>query len=193
MPEKLWKRKGPAESAHPCAAICRADAPQSGVFLCFPHAPSVPQNSFDPFLVQPFADDDEHLLPCRNGGCGQAVGGGIQLHPAGGILHKALDPQHPAAGGIREQAGNARFQLLPGQAQLEEIRRTECIVRIKAELFAVSMLIATGIQRRKIRILQVGPVLDQKIFFRQGTAALAGRKGTLQVSMALSRWAWVAS
>ena len=43
------------------------------------------------------------------------------------------------------------------------------------------MLIATGIQRRKIRILQVGPVLDQKIFFRQGTAALAGRKGTLQV------------
>ena len=43
------------------------------------------------------------------------------------------------------------------------------------------MLIATGIQRRKIRILQVGPVLDQKIFFRQGAAALAGRKGTLQV------------
>ena len=54
-------------------------------------------------------------------------------------------------------------------------------MHIKAELFAVGMLIAAGIQRCKICILQVGPVLDQKIFFRQGAAALAGRKGTLQV------------
>ena len=88
----------------------------------FSRAFSAPQNSFDPFPVQPLADDDEHLLPCRNGSRGQAVCGGIQLHPAACILHKTLDPQHPAAGSIREQAGNARFQLLPGQTQLKEIR-----------------------------------------------------------------------
>ena len=38
------------------------------------------------------------------------------------FLELGLPRQHPAAGGIREQAGNACFQLLPGQAQLEEIR-----------------------------------------------------------------------
>ena len=189
------EKKRARQKAHTHVPRSAGPMHRKAVFFCVSRTlPQFRKTASIRFLSNPSPMTMSTSCPAGMGGRGQAVGGGIQLHPAGGILHKTLDPQHPAAGGIREQAGNACFQLLPGQAQLEEIRRTECIVRIKAELFAVGMLITAGIQRRKIRILQVSPVLDQKIFFSVRVRLhLQAARARFRWSMALSRWAWVAS
>ena len=92
---------------------------------------------FQPGLVQPLADDDEHLLSLRDGGRRQTGGGSIQLIPLAIILHEAFHPEDISAGGVSEEGRDVLFQLSTGQAQLEEVGRGESIVRVEVELFVV--------------------------------------------------------
>ena len=64
---------------------------------------SLSQVFFQPGLVQPLADDDEHLLSLRDGGCRQTGGGSIQLIPLAIILHEAFHTEDISAGGVGEE------------------------------------------------------------------------------------------
>ena len=68
--------------------------------ICFIVENSSSQVFFQPGLVQPLADDDEHLLSLRDGGRCQTVGGSIQLVPPAIILHEAFHTEDISAGGV---------------------------------------------------------------------------------------------
>ena len=99
---------------------------------------SLSQVFFQPGLVQPLADDDEHLLSLRDGCSRQTGCGGVQLIPLAALLHEALHPENPAAGGIAEEGRDIPFQTGTGQAQFEEIGRGKGIVLLKMELFQLA-------------------------------------------------------
>ena len=83
-------------------------------FCCFCVENSGLEPGFNGRFVQSFANDDEHILPLRDGFQRSADSGGVQLQPAGGALRvrcKALHPQHMAAGGIRKQMVGSSLQL----------------------------------------------------------------------------------
>ena len=61
---------------------------------------------------------------------GQAVGGGVQLHPAALVLHEAFRPQHMAARGVGEEGRDILFELLAREAQLQKVGRTKGPMRL---------------------------------------------------------------
>ena len=74
------------------------------------------QFCFNGGFIQCLTNDDDYLLPLRDGRKGAADGGGVQLQPAarrGG--RKALDPQHPPALRCVEQPLCGGLQLLRGE------------------------------------------------------------------------------
>ena len=89
--------------------------------LCFIVENSSSQVFFQPGLVQPLADDDEHLLSLRDGGRRQTGGGSIQLVPPAIVFHEAFHPEDVSTGGVDEEGRDVLFQLSAGQAQLEEV------------------------------------------------------------------------
>ena len=73
---------------------------------------------------------DEHFLPLGDSVCRQAVGGGVQLHPAVLVLHEAFRPQHMAARGVGEEGRDILFELLAREAQLQKVGRTKGPMRL---------------------------------------------------------------
>ena len=62
--------------------------------------------------------------------CRQAVGGGVQLHPAVLVLYEAFRPQHMAARGVGEDGRDILFELLAREAQLQKVGRTKGPMRL---------------------------------------------------------------
>lgn len=79
---------------------------------------------------QPLPDHDEHFLPLGDSVCRQAVGGGVQLHPAVLVLYEAFRPQHMAARGVGEEGRDILFELLAREAQLQKVGRTKGPMRL---------------------------------------------------------------
>ncbi len=102
--------------------------------ICFLVENSLPQLFFQPGLVQPLADDDEHLLSLRDGGRCQTGCGGVQLIPLAAVLQPALHREDPAAGGIAEEGRDIPFQTGTGQAEFEKIGRGKGVVLLKMAL-----------------------------------------------------------
>mgnify|MGYP006961000990 CR=1 FL=1 len=116
-------------------------------FCCFCVENSGLEPGFNGRFVQSFANDDEHILPLRDGFQCSAGSGGVQLQPAGGALRvrcKALHPQHMAAGGIRKQVVGSGLQLLQRQVLLQKAQRAEGFVLVKMQLFAAGLPAAAG-------------------------------------------------
>ena len=90
----------------------------------------IPLISLNPFFLQPLPDHDEHFLPLGDSVCRQAVGGGVQLHPAVLVLHEAFRPQHMAARGVGEEGRDILFELLAREAQLQKVGRTKGPMRL---------------------------------------------------------------
>ena len=124
-------------------------------FCCFCVENSGLEPGFNGRFVQSFANDDEHILPLRDGFQRSADSGGVQLQPAGGALRvrcKALHPQHMAAGGIRKQMVGSSLQLLQRQVLLQKAQRAEGFVLVKMQLFAAGLPAAAGRNGGKVGI-----------------------------------------
>ena len=131
-------------------------------FCCFCVDNSGLEPGFNGRFVQSFANDDEHILPLRDGFQCSARSGGVQLQPAGGALRvrcKALHPQHMAAGGIRKQVVGSGLQLLQRQVLLQKAQRAEGFVLVKMQLFAAGLPAAAGRNGGKVGIGKPCPVL----------------------------------
>ena len=103
------------------------------------------QVCFNGSFIQPLTDDDDYLLPLRDGRKGAAGGGGVQLQPAacrGG--RKALDPQHLPALGRCEQPLCGGLQLLWGEVQFQKAKGGKGRVLVKMQLFAAGLPVAAG-------------------------------------------------
>ena len=85
-----------------------------------------PQSVLSPALP----DHDEHFLPLGDSVCRQAVGGGVQLHPAVLVLYETFRPQHMAARGVGEEGRDILFELLAREAQLQKVGRTKGPMRL---------------------------------------------------------------
>ena len=72
----------------------------------------------------------KHFLPLGDSVCSQAVGGGVQLHPAVLVLYEAFRPQHMAARGVGEEGRDILFELLAREAQLQKVGRTKGPMRL---------------------------------------------------------------
>ena len=99
---------------------------------------SAVQAGLDGRLVQPFADDDEHILPLRDGGQRFSGGGGVQFQPAGlpaRVRRKALHPQHMAAGPVRKQAVCRSLQLLQRQVLFQKTEYTDGLINLMLHWF----------------------------------------------------------
>ena len=88
------------------------------------------QVCFNGGFIQCFTDDDDYLLPLRDGRKGAAGGGGVQLHPAVLVLYEAFRPQHMAARGVGEEGRDILFELLAREAQLQKVGRTKGPMRL---------------------------------------------------------------
>ena len=136
---------------------------------------------FQPGLVQPLADDDEHLLSLRDGGRCQTGCGGVQLIPLAAVLHEAFHPEDISAGGVGEEGRDVLFQLSTGQTQLEEVGRGESIMRVEVELFAAGLPAAALCDAGHIAAGQIGPVLRNNFLRAELPGALAGFQRAVQV------------
>ena len=145
-------------------------------FCCFCVENSGLQPCFNGRLVQPFANDDEHILPLRDGGQRFSGGGGVQFQPAGlpaRVRRKALHPQHMAAGGIRKQAVCRSLQLLQRQVLFQKAEGRKGFVLVKVQLFAAGLPVSTGRKGGKVGSGELRPVLCQDFLRRKAAGALA--------------------
>ena len=69
-------------------------------------------------------------MPLGDSVCRQAVGGGVQLHPAVLVLYETFRPQHMAARGVGEEGRDILFELLAREAQLQKVGRTKGPMRL---------------------------------------------------------------
>ena len=136
---------------------------------------------FDPCPVQPLADDDEHILPLRDGGQCLPGGGGVQLQPAVPGGGKALDPQHLPAGRVPEQPGSCLLQLLHREVLFLKAQGAEGLVLIKVQLFAAGLPHAAGGDLCKVGVGEGGPVPGEDLVRGKAAGALAGFQRAVQV------------
>ena len=103
------------------------------------------QVCFNGSFIQCFTDDDDYLLPLRDGRKGAAGGGGVQFQPAtcrGG--RKTLDSQHLPAFRCVKQPLCGGLQLLWGEVQFQKAKGGKGRVLVKMQLFAAGLPVAAG-------------------------------------------------